>query len=385
MVKIESGLNLDFKDVLIRPKRTNLNSRSEVDLCRKYIFKKGDNKTQLVFDGIPIMASNMDTTGTLEVYETLRKHKMITIFHKFYKKDDYIRHLEATGETQFDRQYCGISTGIFAGFAEYVKSKQMATHASEHQTDDFKTKVQVFNDAKAEFDDILKTVNPYFICVDVANGYTSIFLDFCAYMSKNYSDYIIIAGNVATREMVCELILGRGIDIVKVGIGPGSACTTRLKTGVGIPQLSAIMECADAAHGVGGRIIGDGGITCPGDMAKAFCAGADFVMVGGQFAGHDQNPGELIEHDNGRKYKMFYGMSSTHAQEKNYGKAEKYRASEGRVLQIPYKGDLNETVYDYLGGLRSTCTYIGAASMREMSKCATFVMVSNQLNTYFVN
>lgn len=385
MVKIESGPKLDFRDVLIRPKRSNLSSRSEVDLCRKYVFKKGTDKKPLVFDGIPIMASNMDTTGTLEVYETLRKHKMITIFHKFYKKDDFIRHLETTGETHFDRQYCGISTGIFSGFAEHVKSEQLSTDTTIDPSDNYLDKLRLFQTAKDEFEDILKTVNPYFICVDVANGYTSIFLDFCDYMSKNYGDYILIAGNVATREMAGELILGRGVDLVKVGIGPGSACTTRLKTGVGIPQLSAIMECADAAHGVGGRIIGDGGITCPGDMAKAFCAGADFVMVGGQFAGHDQNPGELIENDNGRKYKMFYGMSSTHAQEKNYGKAEKYRASEGRVLQIPYKGDLNETVYDYLGGLRSTCTYIGASSMREMSKCATFVMVGNQLNTYFTN
>jgi GMP reductase len=245
-------------------------------------------------------------------------------------------------------------------------------------------KMKLFNQVKNDFDGILDVVKPYFICIDVANGYTRIFVEFCKYMSEQYPDYVIIAGNVATREITEELILNCGVDIVKVGIGPGSACTTRLKTGVGIPQLSAIMECADAAHGVGGRIIGDGGITCPGDMAKAFCAGADFVMVGGQFAGHDQNPGDLVEHSDGKKYKLFYGMSSTHAQEKNYGKAEKYRASEGRVIQIPYKGDLNETVYDYLGGLRSTCTYIGASSMREMSKCATFVMVGNQLNTHFV-
>jgi GMP reductase len=151
-----------------------------------------------------------------------------------------------------------------------------------------------------------------------------------------------------------------------------------------MPQLSAILECADAAHGVGGHIISDGGITCPGDMAKAFGAGADFVMMGGQFAGHDQNPGELIEDSNGKKFKMFYGMSSDKAQEIHFGKMNTYRSSEGRVLKIPYKGDLNATVLDFLGGLRSTCTYINASCIKHMPKCTTFVRVSQQLNTVFV-
>jgi GMP reductase len=378
MVKIESTPKLDFKDVLIRPKRSNLSSRSQVDLSRTYVFKNKKN-AELVFNGVPIMAANMDTTGTFEVYETLEKHNMITIFHKFYKKEDYLNYKKNTyNKIPFNGQLCGISTGIFKGFLEQSQKN------TGFVDDEYLMKMKLCNQAKKDFDDILEIVKPYFICIDVANGYTRIFVEFCKYMREQYPDYIIIAGNVATREITEELILNCGVDIVKVGIGPGSACTTRLKTGVGIPQLSAIMECADAAHGVGGRIIGDGGITCPGDMAKAFCAGADFVMVGGQFAGHDQNPGEVVEKEGGKKYKLFYGMSSTHAQEKNYGKAETYRASEGRVIHIPYKGDLNETIYDYLGGLRSTCTYIGASSIREMSKCATFVMVGNQLNTHFV-
>lgn len=161
-----------------------------------------------------------------------------------------------------------------------------------------------------------------------------------------------------------------------------SVCTTRLKTGVGMPQLSAILECADAAHGVGGHIISDGGITCPGDMAKAFGAGADFVMVGGQFAGHSQNPGDIIE-ENGKQYKMFYGMSSEKAQETHFGKMNSYRSSEGRVMKIPYKGDLNNTVQDYLGGLRSACTYINAKTIKHMAKCTTFVRVSQQVNNHF--
>lgn len=161
-----------------------------------------------------------------------------------------------------------------------------------------------------------------------------------------------------------------------------SACTTRLKTGVGMPQLSAVLECADAAHGVDGHLISDGGITCPGDMAKAFGAGADFVMVGGQFAGHDQNPGEVIEED-GKYYKMFYGMSSHKAQETHYGVINTYRSSEGRVIKIPYKGDLTNTVLDYLGGLRSTCTYINAKTIKQLPKCTTFVRVSQQVNNFF--
>jgi len=178
------------------------------------------------------------------------------------------------------------------------------------------------------------------------------------------------------------LIINGKVDVVKVGLGNGAACLTRMKTGVGIPQLSAIMECADAAHGVGGSIIGDGGVTCPGDMAKAFGGGADFVMVGGQFAGHDENPGDLIE-ENGKQYKLFYGMSSEHAMKKHYGKMAKYRSSEGRVVKVPYKGSLHDTVLDYLGGLRSACTYINAKCIKHIPKCCTFVQVTQQLNTYF--
>jgi len=198
-----------------------------------------------------------------------------------------------------------------------------------------------------------------------------------------FPDKIIIAGNVATREMVEELILNGKVDGVKVGIGPGSACLTRMKTGVGVPQLSAIIDCADAAHGCGGFIIGDGGITCPGDMSKAFGGGADFVMCGGVFAGHDENPGEVIE-QNGEKFKLFYGMSSKLAMEKHYGKMAKYRSSEGREIKVKYKGALDTTVLDYLGGIRSTCAYINAHKIKHMSKCVTFVVVSQQINTHLV-
>ena len=233
---------------------------------------------------------------------------------------------------------------------------------------------------------ILDNIEVKFICIDVANGYMARLCEFCKKVREEYPDKIIVAGNVVTREITEDLILRGGVDIVKVGIGPGSACITRTQTGVGMPQLSAIMECSDAAHGVNGHIIGDGGVTCPGDMAKGFCGGADFIMMGGQFAGHEENPGELIAEKQGKEikmYKIFYGMSSDTAMEKHYGKMDKYRSSEGRTVKIPYKGQLVNTVLNYLGGIRSTCTYINSKNIKNMNKCCTFVRVNRQLNTIY--
>ena len=343
---IDNEVKLDFKDVLIRPKRSTLKSRNDVNLERTYKFK---HVKDYKWTGIPIIAANMDTTGTFEVYECLKEHHIITALHKFYTKDDFVTYQETH---QLNPEMFMVSTGI--------------------SSNDF-----------TKLCEIMKVVDCNWICIDIANGYIDTFLHFCQCVRAEFPDKIIVAGNVVTRELVEQLILDGGVDIVKVGIGPGSACTTRLKTGVGMPQLSAVMECSDAAHGVNGHIISDGGITCPGDMAKAFGAGADFVMMGGQFAGHDQNPGDIIDID-GKRYKQFYGMSSDVAQQTHYGKMEKYRSSEGRVLKIPYKGDLNNTVLDFLGGIRSTCTYINAKNIKQMPKCTTFMRVTQQLNTVFV-
>ena len=343
MTQIEFGIKLDFNNVLIRPKRSTLKSRSDVCLERSFKFKH----CNLQWTGIPIMSANMDTTGTFEIYNVLSEYNILTILHKFYKLDDYITHTEKLNPNLF-----AVSTGI-----------------SEN---DFNNLVSV-----------LDVVDCNWICIDIANGYLDGMVNFCKRVRALYPSKIIIAGNVVTREIVEELILEGKVDIVKIGIGPGSACTTRLKTGVGMPQLSAVLECSDAAHGVGGHIISDGGITCPGDMAKAFGGGADFVMVGGQFAGHDENPGDIIE-ENGIKMKLFYGMSSEKAQEKYYGSMAKYRSSEGRVLKIPYKGSLHDTVADYLGGLRSTCTYINASCIKHMSRCTTFMQVNQQVNNSLV-
>jgi GMP reductase len=350
MTKIEEGLKLDFNNVLIRPKRSTLNTRSAVVLTRTIKFK---NRISLkTWDGIPIIASNMDTVGTFGVYNILSKFKIITTFHKFYNVSDFIDYQEKNNII-FNPDYFMVSTGI--------------------QENDF-----------TRLTSILASVECNWICIDIANGYIEALVYFCKRVRDAYPDKIIVAGNVVTREIVEELILNGGVDIVKVGIGSGSACLTRMKTGVGMPQLSAIMECADAAHGVGGHIIGDGGITCPGDMAKAFGGGADFVMLGGALSGHDENPGELITNSDGSQSKLFYGMSSSHAMDKHYGGMDKYRASEGRVVKVPYRGPIENTVLDYLGGLRSTCTYINASCIKHIPLCTTFVQVSQQLNTSLV-
>ena len=348
MNKIEYGMKLDFGNVLIRPKRSTISSRSEVDLERNFNFISKNKDENINWKGIPIIAANMDTIGTFEVYDKLKEHKIITALHKHYTLEDY---LDKNKSDRLDSDYFMVSTGISDN--DYVKLKS-----------------------------ILSNITCKWICIDVANGYMHKLVEFCRKVRDSYPDKLIVAGNVVTREMVEELILNGGVNVVKCGIGPGSACTTRLKTGVGMPQLSAIIECADAAHGAGGHIISDGGITCPGDMAKAFGAGADFVMVGGQFSGHDENPGDLIE-ENGEKYKLFYGMSSKHAMEKHYGKMNNYRSSEGRCIKVKYKGPINVTVEDYLGGLRSACSYINAKNIKNMPKCTTFVQVSQQLNTIY--
>ena len=337
-MKIESETKLDFNNVLIRPKRTTLTSRSEVDLEREFIFPH----SPLTWKGVPVIASNMDTIGCIEVYHVLKKFNMITALHKFYTLDDL-------KNQDLDSDYFMISTGI--------------------NDNDFE-----------RLNNIVTNMDVKWICIDVANGYMQKLVDFCRKVRKAFPDKIIVAGNMVSREMCEELIINGKVDICKAGIGGGSGCLTRSQTGVGMPQLSCVIECADACHGVNGYLISDGGITCPGDMAKAFGGGADFVMVGGQFSGHDENAGDIIE-ENGDKFKLFYGMSSELAMKKHFGKMDKHRSSEGRVIKIKYKGKLEDTILSYLGGLRSTCTYINAKKIKYMPKCTTFLMVSQQLNT----
>lgn len=338
-------LKLGFKDVMFRPKRSTLKSRSEVSLEQNFKFLHSTAS----WTGIPIMGANMDTVGTFEMAQVLAKEKLFTAIHKHYSVEEWNNFLQNVTPDFYD--YIAVSTGT----------------------------------GKEDFDKIGKIIeaNPLlkFICIDVANGYSEHFVQFLKKTRKQYPDKIIIAGNVVTGEMTEELLLA-GADIVKVGIGPGSVCTTRVKTGVGYPQLSAIIECADAAHGLGGHIISDGGCATPGDVAKAFGAGADFVMLGGMLAGHTESGGELIE-VKGEKFKQFYGMSSKTAMDKHAGGVAEYRASEGKTVQVPFKGEVIYTVLDILGGIRSTCTYVGASRLKELTKRTTFIRVSEQENQVF--
>ncbi|MFK7749057.1 MAG: GMP reductase [Kordia sp.] len=344
-MRIESGLKLGFKDVMIRPKRSTLKSRSQVSLERNFKFLHHSYE----WTGIPVMAANMDTVGTFEMAEALASKQLFTAIHKHYTVQEWSAFINSAPNSVIP--HIAVSTGI----SKKDNEKLRAIFSMHPQ---------------------LK-----FICIDVANGYSQHFVDFVKQVRAQFPDKVIIAGNVVTGEMVEELILA-GADIVKVGIGPGSVCTTRVKTGVGYPQLSAIIECADAAHGLGGHIISDGGCATPGDIAKAFGAGADFVMLGGMFSGHYESGGELIERD-GEKFKQFYGMSSATAMEKYVGGVAEYRASEGKTVEIPLKGHVSETVQDILGGIRSTCTYVGASRLKELTKRTTFIQVSEQENRIY--
>ena len=344
-MRIEYELKLGFKDVMFRPKRSTLSSRSQVKLERNFRFKH----TETDWTGIPIMAANMDTVGTFEMALTLFEKQLFTAIHKHYSLDEWNNFMAKAPKGI--ENFIAVSSGT--GSRDLEKITQVIT------------------------------ANPLirFICIDVANGYSEHFVAYVKQIRKKFQDKIIIAGNVVTGEIVEELLLA-GADIIKVGIGPGSVCTTRIKTGVGYPQLSAIIECADAAHGLGGLIISDGGCATPGDVAKAFGAGADFVMLGGMLAGHDESGGELIEKD-GKKVKQFYGMSSKTAMDKHAGGVADYRASEGKAVEVPYRGKVENTVLDILGGVRSTCTYVGASKLKELSKRTTFIRVSEQENQVY--
>ena len=342
-MRIEEDIKLDYADVLFRPKRSTLHSRKDVKLERTYKFKYSNHE----WSGIPLMAANMDGVGELQMAEELAAHKIMTCLTK-----------------QHDSKIIKKFSSIRKIFPQVV----LSTGTSE---EDYKRLNGIMKD-NSFFE---------FICIDIANGYSDHFSKFVSSVRKKYPTKTIIAGNVVTADMTQELVLA-GADIVKVGIGPGSVCTTRIQTGVGYPQLSAVIECADAAHGLGAHIIADGGCTCPGDVAKAFGGGADFVMLGGMFAGHDEGGGKVVK-KNGSKLIEFYGSSSETALNKHYGGHADYRSSEGKKVQLKYRGKIKDTVLNILGGLRSSCTYVGAPSLKQLSKCTTFVRVNQQYNDTF--
>lgn len=343
--KIIEEINLDFKDVLFRPQKSAINSRADVKLVRKYTFKNSGQS----YEGIPIIAANMDTIGTFEMAIALNEHNLFTTIHKHYELEQWV---------QFAKQN-----------PQVIRNVAVSSGTGKQDQE--------------KIDKILEAIPEIgYICVDVANGYCSSFVEFVRQTRQRYPTKTIMAGNVITGEMV-EEIIHAGADIVKVGIGPGSVCTTRKKAGVGRPQLTAVIECAEAARKLGGHIISDGGCTEPGDICKAFGAGADFVMLGGMLAGHAQCSGEVIIDARGNKVMKFYGMSSKLAQEKYSAGLATYRASEGKVVEVPFRGDVCPTITDILGGLRSICTYTNSANLDQLAMNTTFFKVHRTTNEVF--
>ena len=345
-MRIETDVKLDFKDVLIRPKRSTLNTRSAVDVNRAFRFLHTGSE----WKGFPLIAANMDVTGTLAMARALGKHGALTALHKHYPEEALVEFFAGP-----DGPHAFYSLGTTA-----ADLKKLAT--------------------------VAKAAPVRLICLDVANGYAEKFLDVVKRIRDDHPEAVIMAGNVVTGDMTEALVIA-GADIVKIGIGPGSVCTTRRVTGVGYPQLSAIIECADAAHGLKGWVCADGGCTVPGDVAKAYGAGADFVMLGGMLAGHDECAGEVrYETRNGETVAVgmaFYGMSSETAMKKYAGGVAHYRAAEGKTVETPYRGRVEGTLGEIMGGVRSMMTYIGAAHLKEVSKRTTFVRVTAQTNDVF--
>ena len=341
---IEDDIKLDYSDVLIRPKRSTLTSRFDVDLERTYTFYHSGKE----WTGVPIMASNMDNTGTFEMHKILSQSGMVTCIARHYNRDGKL-----WNEANNKNKLC-VMSGI----------------------------------SNPEISEIIGVINTFpdiaFVGLDVANGYTINFVDTIKRLRDELFDTTIIAGNVVTADMTAEVILA-GADIVKVGIGGGSVCTTRIKTGVGYPQLSAVIECAEAAHGVGGHIIADGGCNSSGDMVKAFAAGADFVMIGGMLAGHEECDGKLVFEDDVEEPvgMQFYGMASKTAMDRHGHPNREYRGEEGKTVTVPYRGPVKHTANDILGGIRSACTYVGAKRLKDLTKCTTFVRVNNTHNRIY--
>jgi GMP reductase len=344
-LKILDGVKLDFDDVLILPKRSVAPSRNSVTLERDFQFY---HSTQ-TWNGFPLMCSNMYCTGTFEMAKELAKSKAITVLHKFYTYEQLKKFYD---DNQDIIKYCWLSIGIRDEDVEKLKQISEYYH--------------------------INTV------LDVANGYTDNFTKACAKVREILGDYpILMAGNVCTGEMVQELILHGGVDIVKVGIGPGQFCETRKVVGVGVPQLTAIGDCADAAHGLknGNRKLGlicaDGGLRISSDICKAYGAGGDFCMLGTYLAGTEQCNGEWKLDEFGAKKKLkFYGMSSDHAQVQHYGEKIPYAASEGKVGYVDYKGEVGPIISEIQGAIRSYCSYINSPTLKDAHKCTTFIRIS---------
>ena len=367
-MQIKNELQLDFKDVLIEPKRSSLSSRSDVSLVKHYNFAHSSYE----WHGVPIIAANMDTVGTMTMARALAQHQCMTAIHKHYSINSLIEffgkktdssEIELLEQNKHPMQHSFYSMGIVN--KDILKFEKVLSEVGY-----WKENIKDHNNHGIKM-----------VCVDVANGYMQSFVDFCVEFRKKHPQIILMAGNVVTGNIVEELIFS-GADILKVGIGPGSACTTRKMAGVGRPQLSSIIDTTEAAHGLKGQICSDGGCTVPADLAKAFGANSDFVMLGGMLAGHTESEMEPFIKD-GQKHLKFYGMSSDEAMNKYSGGVAEYRASEGKVVELKYRGDVQGTILEILGGVRSACTYVGAKNLKELPKRTTFYRTTIQTNDVY--
>jgi len=329
------NVKLDFDDVLIVPQFSDITSRQQVKVETSIQGKWGAR-----ISGVPIIAANMDGVGTFSMHHALKKFNAFTAITKHHTLADWVH--------QHDVSHAFITIGLNDNEMEMAFD---IVKVWKDRTDVFTPK----------------------IVIDVANGYMNSFYDFISKVRNHIPDAFIMAGTVVTPEAVERCIMS-GADLARVGIGTGAVCTTRRVTGVGYPQFSALQECVPAAESVGGGVQSDGGCVFPGDFSKALAAGAKMVMAGSVFAGHDESEQEI------RDGKVtFYGMSS-HAAQQRHNQVKNYRASEGRVVQLPYKGLVEHTMSDILGGIRSTCAYVGALNISELPNKAKFIQVNNQLN-----
>ena len=344
-MRINQDPKLNYEDVLLQPKRSTLSSRRDVDMTRKFTFRNSSK----VMNFTPIFASNMDGVGTFSMAKVLQEYKMMTVITKTTTPEQW-RAAVGNGVRLQSVSVCTGTNKVFDDDAQDYKNMQEV--------------LKMFPDIKM-------------ITVDVANAYHQNMVGFVEKVREQYPDKVIVAGNVVTPEMTEELIIS-GADVVKIGIGPGSVCTTRTMAGVGVPQFSAILECADAANGVDGHIMADGGCTQPGDIAKALGGGAHMVMIGGMLAGHNESEVEVIDGQ-----REFYGMSSDRAREVHGKRKDGYRGNEGRLISLPHRGPVEPTLEDILGGVRSACTYIGARRIKDMAKCASFVQTANVINRVY--
>ena len=364
MTQILSEINLDYSDILIRPKMgINLNSRRAVDLQRIFKFKHGQTRT-----GLGVFNANMATVGNFNVAKKLLTRGMFATIHKHYGIDEIGAFLKSCGAEQIPLDNLFITIGLKNSDTEIQKLKDLKSRYGWN--------------------------SPRNICIDAPNFYIPNALDVLKRVRHEFPDAVIMAGNIASGDICLKLL--DYADIIKCGIGSGSACLTRRQTGCGTPMVSLILECADIAHSVGGHICADGGIVDVGDICKAFCLNSDFVMAGGIFAGTDEAAGDIIEKhfetneiENGARvvktkyFKAYYGMSSEYANNKFAGGMADYKTSEGRELLIPYTGAIDKILQDINGGIASCCTYIGATTVKHMAKCATIIRVHNQLNRVF--